>query len=101
MSGRQSRQEGGNGPTYFSFNHAQLAVSATLEIADNDVDYRLVAAEAVAFTNDGRAKSKSSEVASCFDGNKQGCLRTIAPLSNLKDLPAPNMRRQNGGNSDE
>lgn len=47
------------------------------------------------------AKSKSSEVASCFDGNKQGCLRTIAPLSNLKDLPAPNMRRQNGGNSDE
>lgn len=72
-----------------------------LEIADSKVDYRFLAIDALAFTDDVRAHAKVIDIASREDGNRNDRLRAIALLCKVKDPRALDLLGQLCGNTDE
>jgi hypothetical protein len=72
-----------------------------LEVADSNTAHRFLAVDALAFTDDERARSKVIEVASRADGDKNERMRAIALLSKIKDDRAVQLLGQLTGDSDE
>ncbi|GIK53799.1 MAG: hypothetical protein BroJett014_27720 [Planctomycetota bacterium] len=71
-----------------------------LEVADSSAAHRFLAVDALAFTDDPRARSKVIEVASREDGDKTERVRAIALLVKIKDVRADEVLAQLCGSSD-
>jgi hypothetical protein len=72
-----------------------------LEVADSKAAHRFLAVDALAFTDDDRARAKVVEVASREDGDKSERIRAIALLSKVKGEPAYQLLGQLAGNLDD
>lgn len=76
-------------------------VPELLQVVDSKVDYRFLAIDALAFTDDSRAHAKVIEIASQENGNKNDRVRAIALLCKIKDSPALELLGQLSGSTDE
>jgi hypothetical protein len=72
-----------------------------IEVADSKAAHRFLAVDALAFTDDDRARAKVIEVASREDGEKSERIRAIALLSKVKDERALQLLGQLAGSLDE
>ncbi len=72
-----------------------------LEVVDSSAAHRFLAIDALAFTDDDRARAKVIEVASRADGDKSERIRAIALLSRVQDERALLLLGQLTGNADE
>jgi len=71
-----------------------------LEIADSSAAHRFLAIDALAFTDDPRARAKVIEVASREDGDKNERVRAVALLCKVKDERALTLLGQLCGSGD-
>ena len=71
-----------------------------LVVADSDAAYRFLAIDALAFTDDSRARAKVIEVACREDGDKTERVRAIALLVKIKDVRADEVLAQLCGSAD-
>lgn len=72
-----------------------------LEVADSSAAHRFLAIDALAFTDDDRARAKVIEVASRADGDKSERIRAIALLAKIKGQSALELLGRLSGDSDE
>lgn len=72
-----------------------------IEIADSKAAHRFLAIDALAFTEDPRAKAKVLEVASKTDGDKTERVRAVALLAKTKDPNARQLLHDLSGSSDD
>ena len=72
-----------------------------IEIADGKAAHRFLAVDALAFTEDPRAKAKVLEVASRTDGDKTERVRAVALLAKTKDPNARSLLAELSGSSDD
>jgi hypothetical protein len=72
-----------------------------LEVADSKAAHRFLAVDALAFTDDDRARAKVIEVASREDGEKSERIRAIALLSKVRDSQALQLLGQLAGSQDD
>ncbi|MCC6573851.1 MAG: hypothetical protein IT462_08670 [Planctomycetes bacterium] len=78
-----------------------LFVPDLIEIADGKAAHRFLAVDALAFTEDPRAKAKVLEVASKTDGDKTERVRAVALLAKTRDTNANELLHQLSGSSDD
>ncbi len=72
-----------------------------IEIADGKAAHRFLALDALAFTEDPRAKAKVLEVASKTDGDKTERVRAVALLARTRDANARELLNQLSASGDE
>ncbi|MCC6573000.1 MAG: hypothetical protein IT462_04335 [Planctomycetes bacterium] len=72
-----------------------------IEIAAGKAAHRFLAVDALAFTEDPRAKAKVLEIASKTDGEKTERVRAVALLARTRDTNANELIHQLCGSSDE
>ncbi|MCC6574392.1 MAG: hypothetical protein IT462_11435 [Planctomycetes bacterium] len=78
-----------------------LLVPDLIEIADSKAAHRFLAVDALAFTEDPRAKAKVLEVASKTDGDKTERVRAVALLAKTKDPNANGLLHELSGSGDD